>query len=59
MAEMTGSEIIARCLQKEGIKDIFYIMGGPMLGRGHLHQGRHPHDRRPPRAGGGVHVPGL
>jgi thiamine pyrophosphate-dependent acetolactate synthase large subunit-like protein len=31
MAELTGSEIIARCLQKAGIKDIFYIMGGPML----------------------------
>ena len=32
MAEMNGGEIIARCLQKEGIKDLFYIMGGPMLG---------------------------
>ncbi len=31
MAELTGSEIIARCLQKEGINDLFYIMGGPML----------------------------
>ncbi|WP_428484414.1 thiamine pyrophosphate-binding protein [Rhodopila sp.] len=31
MAELTGSEIIARCLEKEGIKDLFYIMGGPML----------------------------
>jgi len=31
MAELTGSEIIARCLQKEGIKDLFFIMGGPML----------------------------
>src|ERR1700723_1084698 len=31
MAEITGSEITARCLQKEGIKDLFYIMGGPML----------------------------
>jgi thiamine pyrophosphate-dependent acetolactate synthase large subunit-like protein len=31
MAEITGSEIIARCLQKEGITDLFYIMGGPML----------------------------
>ena len=31
MAEITGSEIIARCLQKENIKDLFYIMGGPML----------------------------
>ena len=31
MAEITGSEIIARCLQKEGVTDLFYIMGGPML----------------------------
>ncbi len=31
MAEITGSEIIARCLQKEGVADLFYIMGGPML----------------------------
>ncbi len=31
MAELTGSEIIARCLQKEGVADLFYIMGGPML----------------------------
>jgi thiamine pyrophosphate-dependent acetolactate synthase large subunit-like protein len=31
MAELTGSEIIARCLKKEGVEEIFYIMGGPML----------------------------
>ena len=31
MAELTGSEIIAKCLAKEGIKDLFFIMGGPML----------------------------
>jgi thiamine pyrophosphate-dependent acetolactate synthase large subunit-like protein len=31
MAELTGSEIIAKCLKKEGIDDLFYIMGGPML----------------------------
>jgi thiamine pyrophosphate-dependent acetolactate synthase large subunit-like protein len=31
MAELTGSEIIARCLAKEGVKDLFFIMGGPML----------------------------
>jgi thiamine pyrophosphate-dependent acetolactate synthase large subunit-like protein len=31
MAELTGSEIIAKCLKKEGIDEIFYIMGGPML----------------------------
>src|SRR6266571_4386665 len=32
MAEVNGGEIIARCLKKEGIEDVFYIMGGPMLG---------------------------
>src|ERR1051326_2020789 len=31
MAELTGSEIIAKCLAKEGIKDLFFIMGAPML----------------------------
>ena len=31
MAELTGSEIIAKCLKAEGVKDLFYIMGGPML----------------------------
>jgi thiamine pyrophosphate-dependent acetolactate synthase large subunit-like protein len=31
MAELTGSEILAKCLKKEGIKDLFFIMGGPML----------------------------
>src|SRR5688572_21402738 len=30
MAEMTGSEILAKCLKQEGTKDLFYIMGGPM-----------------------------
>jgi len=31
MALLTGSEILAKCLKKEGVKDLFYIMGGPML----------------------------
>src|SRR5215469_18075331 len=31
MAELTGSEILAKCLKKDGVQDIFYIMGGPML----------------------------
>jgi thiamine pyrophosphate-dependent acetolactate synthase large subunit-like protein len=31
MAELTGSEILARCLKAEGVNDLFYIMGGPML----------------------------
>ncbi len=49
MAELTGSEILAKCLKKEGIEDIFYIMGGPMLlAEATCDHGRHPHDRRPP-----------
>ena len=32
MAEINGGDIIARCLKREGIQDVFYIMGGPMLG---------------------------
>ena len=31
MAELTGNDILARCLKAQGVKDIFYIMGGPML----------------------------
>ncbi len=31
MAELTGSEILAKCLKAEGVEDFFYIMGGPML----------------------------
>lgn len=31
MAELTGSEILAKCLRKEGVDDLFYIMGGPMM----------------------------
>src|SRR5271157_4805546 len=31
MAQLTGSEILAKCLKKEGIEDLFFIMGGPML----------------------------
>ncbi|MBV8704120.1 MAG: thiamine pyrophosphate-binding protein, partial [Acetobacteraceae bacterium] len=31
MPELTGSEILARCLKKEGVEDLFYLMGGPML----------------------------
>src|SRR5918912_1494167 len=30
MAEITGSEILAKALKKEGTKDLFFIMGGPM-----------------------------
>lgn len=31
MAELTGSEILAKALKKEGTECFFYIMGGPML----------------------------
>jgi thiamine pyrophosphate-dependent acetolactate synthase large subunit-like protein len=31
MALLTGSEILAKCLKKEGVDDLFFIMGGPML----------------------------
>src|SRR5437763_11229407 len=31
MAELTGNEILARCLKAQGVKDIFFIMGAPML----------------------------
>ncbi|MGE3279616.1 MAG: thiamine pyrophosphate-binding protein [Alphaproteobacteria bacterium] len=31
MAELTGSEILAKCLKAEGVDDLFFIMGGPML----------------------------
>jgi thiamine pyrophosphate-dependent acetolactate synthase large subunit-like protein len=31
MALLTGSEVLAKCLKKEGVEDLFFIMGGPML----------------------------
>ena len=31
MAELTGYEILAQCLKAQGVKDLFFIMGGPML----------------------------
>jgi len=31
MADLTGSEILARSLKNEGTKDLFFIMGGPMM----------------------------
>jgi thiamine pyrophosphate-dependent acetolactate synthase large subunit-like protein len=31
MAEITGSEILAKCLKKEEVEHLFFIMGGPML----------------------------
>ncbi len=31
MAELTGSEILAKALRREGVDDLFFIMGGPMI----------------------------
>jgi len=31
MAELTGSEILAKCLKNEGTDLLFFLMGGPML----------------------------
>lgn len=31
MADLTGSEILGRSLKNEGTKDLFFIMGGPMM----------------------------
>ena len=31
MAELTGSEILAKALKNEGTENLFFIMGGPML----------------------------
>ncbi|MBI4081318.1 MAG: thiamine pyrophosphate-binding protein [Candidatus Lambdaproteobacteria bacterium] len=31
MANITGSEILARALKNEGTSDVFFLMGGPML----------------------------
>ena len=60
MAELTGSEILAKALKKEGTDNLLFIMGGPMLlAEVLLHQGRHPADRRAPRAGRGADGPGL
>src|SRR5215470_14784158 len=31
MTQLTGNDILARCLKAQGVKDMFFIMGGPML----------------------------
>ena len=31
MAEMTGSEILAKALKNEGTENLFFVMGGPMI----------------------------
>ena len=59
MEEPTGSEISAKCLKKEGIEQGLHHGRPDAAHGGHLHQGKHPHDRRPPRAGGRVHGAGV
>jgi thiamine pyrophosphate-dependent acetolactate synthase large subunit-like protein len=31
LAEVTGSEIVAKALKREGVTELFYLMGGPMM----------------------------
>ena len=31
MAQLTGSEILAKALKREGVDNLFFLMGGPML----------------------------
>lgn len=31
MADITGSEILAKALKKEGTENLFFLMGGPMI----------------------------
>lgn len=31
MGMITGSEILAKCLKREGVEDLFFLMGGPMI----------------------------
>ena len=31
LAQLTGSEILAKALKNEGVEDLFFLMGGPML----------------------------
>jgi thiamine pyrophosphate-dependent acetolactate synthase large subunit-like protein len=31
VAQLTGSEILAKALRNEGVNDLFFLMGGPML----------------------------
>ena len=59
MAELTGSEILAKSLKNEGTEVLFFLMGGPMLLAILLHQGRNPPARRAPRAIRRFHGTGL
>jgi hypothetical protein len=60
MAELTGSEILAKALKKEGTDDLFFLMGGPMLlaESSCIKEGIRP-DRRAARAVRGADGPGL
>ena len=31
MAQLNGSEILAKALKREGVDELFFLMGGPML----------------------------
>ncbi len=31
MAQITGSEILAKCLKMQGVEDLFFLTGGPMI----------------------------
>src|SRR5205085_7162120 len=31
MTETTGSELLARQMREEGVEDLFYLMGGPII----------------------------
>ena len=31
MAQLNGSEILAKALKREGVDEMFFLMGGPML----------------------------
>ena len=60
MAELTGSEILAKSLKNEGTDVLFFLMGGPMLlAEFVVHQGRNPPARRAPRAIRRFHGTGL
>ncbi len=60
MADITGSEILAKSLKNEGTDILFFLMGGPMLlAESSCITGRDSPARRAPRAIGRLHGPGL
>jgi thiamine pyrophosphate-dependent acetolactate synthase large subunit-like protein len=52
MALLTGNDILARCLKAQGVKDMFFLMGGPMLDAetACINEGIRLIDTRPSRA---------